>query len=227
MSNSMNRVAAQDLIENQNVSVHASVSSILKRGMDIVLALVGLVFASPVMLLIAILIKSSDRGAIVFAQSRIGLKGETFKCYKFRTMVMDASEQLRHLLETNPEARREWESTQKLKNDPRITPLGKFLRKSSLDELPQLLNILRGEMSIVGPRPIVKSEIEKYGPFYPSYAAVRPGLTGLWQVNGRSDTEYDQRVQLDRAYTENWSMRSDIAIVAKTIPALLFSRGAV
>lgn len=227
MSNSMNRVAAQDLVENQNVSVHASVSSILKRGMDIVLALVGLVFASPIMLLIAILIKSSDRGAIVFAQSRIGLKGETFKCYKFRTMVMDASEQLRHLLETDPEARREWESTQKLKNDPRITPLGNFLRKSSLDELPQLLNILRGEMSIVGPRPIVKSEIEKYGPFYPAYAAVRPGLTGLWQVNGRSNTEYDQRVQLDRAYTENWSMRSDIAIVAKTIPALLFSRGAV
>jgi len=227
MSNSMNRVAQQDMVESQNVSVHASVSSILKRGMDVALALVGLVIASPIMLLIAILIKSSDRGKIVFAQSRVGLKGETFNCYKFRTMVMDASEQLRHLLETDPEARREWESTQKLQNDPRITPLGRFLRKSSLDELPQLLNILRGEMSVVGPRPIVKSEIEKYGPFYPAYAAVRPGLTGLWQVNGRSDTEYEQRVQFDRSYTENWSMRSDIAIVAKTIPVLLFSRGAV
>ncbi|MEM7327215.1 MAG: sugar transferase [Pseudomonadota bacterium] len=195
--------------------------------MDVILALVGLVFAFPIMLIVAILIKSSGRGSVFFAQSRIGLQGETFKCYKFRTMVMDADEQLRLLLERDPEARREWESTQKLKNDPRITPLGRFLRKSSLDELPQLINILRGEMSIVGPRPIVQSEIEKYGPFYPSYAAVRPGLTGLWQVNGRSDTEYDQRVQLDRAYAENWSMRSDMAIVAKTIPALLFSRGAM
>lgn len=227
MSNSINRVDAPGLVENQNASVHASVSSFIKRGMDIVLALVGLVFAAPIMLIVAILIKSSDRGTILFAQNRIGLQGETFKCYKFRTMVMDASEQLRLLLERDPEARREWEATQKLKKDPRITALGRFLRKSSLDELPQLINILRGEMSIVGPRPIVQSEIEKYGPFYPSYAAVRPGLTGLWQVNGRSDTEYDQRVQLDRAYAENWSVTSDMAIVAKTIPALLFSRGAV
>ena len=227
MSNSIDRVDAPGLVENQNASVHASVSSFIKRGMDIVLALVGLVFAAPIMLIIAILIKSTDRGTILFAQNRIGLQGQTFKCYKFRTMVMDASEQLRLLLERDPEARREWEATQKLKNDPRITALGRFLRKSSLDELPQLINILRGEMSIVGPRPIVQSEIEKYGPFYPSYASVRPGLTGLWQVNGRSDTEYDQRVQLDRTYAENWSVTTDMAIVAKTIPALLFSRGAV
>lgn len=227
MSNLIDRASSPGFVENKVATSHASVTSILKRGMDIVLSLAGLVFALPLMVVIAVLIKSTDRGSVLFAQKRIGLHGQTFKCFKFRTMVMDANEQLQNLLDTDAAANLEWSSTQKLKNDPRITWLGNFLRRSSLDELPQLFNILRGEMSLVGPRPIVNSEIPKYGPFYADYISVRPGLTGLWQVSGRSNTEYHERVEMDRDYTENWSIASDVAIVAKTVPALLMSRGAV
>ena len=227
MSNLMDRASSPDFVENQVTTEHASVTSIVKRGMDIVLSLMGLVFALPLMVIIAVLIKSSDGGKILFSQKRIGLHGKTFNCFKFRTMVMDANAQLQNLLETDEAAQLEWSTTQKLKNDPRITWLGNFLRKSSLDELPQLINILRGEMSLVGPRPIVNSEIPKYGPFYPSYVSVRPGLTGPWQVSGRSNTEYHERVEMDRDYAENWSVVSDVAIVARTVPALLLSRGAI
>jgi len=227
MSNLMDRASSPDLVENRVTTEHASVTSTSKRVMDILLSLAGLVLALPLMVLIAVLIKLSDGGTILFAHKRIGLGGKTFNCFKFRTMVMDANERLLDLLENDPAAQFEWTTTQKLQNDPRVTWLGNFLRRSSLDELPQLFNILRGEMSLVGPRPIVNSEIPKYGPFYSNYASVRPGLTGLWQVSGRSDTEYHERVELDRDYTENWSVANDVAIVAKTVPALLFSRGAV
>ena len=227
MSNLMDRASSPDLVENRVTTEHASVTSTSKRVMDILLSLAGLVLALPLMVLIAVLIKLSDGGTILFAHKRIGLGGKTFNCFKFRTMVMDANERLLDLLENDPAAQFEWTTTQKLKKDPRVTWLGNFLRRSSLDELPQLFNILRGEMSLVGPRPIVNSEIPKYGPFYSNYASVRPGLTGLWQVSGRSDTEYHERVEMDRDYTENWSVANDVAIVAKTVPALLFSRGAV
>ena len=150
-----------------------------------------------------------------------------FQCLKFRSMVIDADRVLQHLLETNQQAASEWAATQKLRDDPRITWVGNLLRKSSLDELPQLLNVLRLEMSLVGPRPIVASEIEKYGENIAFYYDTRPGLTGLWQVSGRSETSYERRVQLDTWYVRNWSIRHDLVILAKTVPAVLKRRGAI
>lgn len=193
---------------------------------DIVGATFGLVFAAPFLLPAMFLISRHDGGPAIFAQDRIGHGGRVFRCYKLRSMVVDSQERLEHLLATDPEARAEWEATQKLTNDPRITRLGQFLRKSSLDELPQLWNILRGDMSIVGPRPIVHNEIAKYGTDFIYYTDVRPGLTGLWQVSGRSDTTYDERVALDVRYVREWSFVGDVKVIAKTIPAILASKGA-
>ena len=200
--------------------------SLLKRGLDIAISALAILFLAPLMLPIALLIRRHDGGAALFVQDRIGLHGETFRCYKFRSMVVDASARLEALLEADPAARAEWEKNQKLINDPRITRLGAFLRKSSLDELPQLFNILKGEMSIVGPRPIVRGEIARYGADFSFYAGVKPGLTGLWQVSGRSDTTYEERVALDVAYVRDWSFLGDIGIILRTVPAILASKGA-
>ncbi|MCR9268697.1 MAG: sugar transferase [Henriciella sp.] len=199
----------------------------LKRAFDIVVAATALVLLAPLILLFAILVRIQDGGKSIFAHDRYGLNGTTFKCYKLRSMAVDATERLQTLLNENPELRREWQATQKLKNDPRITPLGQFLRKSSIDELPQLWNVLRGDMSIVGPRPIVKNEIQKYGDSYRFYTAVRPGLTGLWQVEGRTETTYQERVEMDVRYVQTRSFWNDVWIVLKTIPAVIASRGAV
>lgn len=198
-----------------------------KRTFDIAVSLIALIILAPLIAVFAIMVRLQDGGAAFFSQTRYGLHGRTFKCYKLRSMSIDAAERLERLLETNPELRREWQSAQKLQNDPRITPLGNFLRKSSIDELPQLWNVLRGDMSIVGPRPIVKNEIQKYGDNYRYYTAVRPGLTGLWQVEGRADTTYDARVDMDVKYVRTRSFFNDVWIVLKTIPAVLASRGAV
>lgn len=206
---------------------HKSLASLRKRIFDFTLAGLTLIFTMPILLVIAALIKLQDGGQVLFAQERVGVNGKMFKCYKFRSMVANAQERLDHLLATDPEARAEWEQTQKLRRDPRITRLGAFLRKSSLDELPQLWNIVRGDMSIVGPRPIVENEVKKYGAYFEEYAAVRPGLTGRWQVSGRSATTYEQRVQHDATYVQNWSFGSDVWIVVLTIPAILMSKGAV
>ena len=206
---------------------HKSLASFRKRIFDFTLAGLAFIFTLPMLLIVAGLIKFHDGGQVLFSQKRVGVNGKLFKCYKFRSMVSDAQERLDHLLETDPDARAEWESTQKLRCDPRITRLGSFLRKSSLDELPQLWNIVRGDMSIVGPRPIVENEIAKYGPYFEEYAAVRPGLTGRWQVSGRSETTYQQRVEHDAAYVQNWSFWSDVWIVMRTVPAILMSKGAV
>lgn len=200
--------------------------STLKRIIDVLGASFGLIFAAPFLIPAMLLIKRHDGGPAIFAQDRIGHGGRVFRCYKLRSMVVDSAERLENLLATDPEARAEWEATQKLTNDPRITRLGKFLRKSSLDELPQLWNILRGDMSIVGPRPIVQNEIAKYGTDFIYYTDVRPGLTGLWQVSGRSDTTYDERVALDVQYVREWSVVGDVKVIAKTIPAILASKGA-
>ena len=210
----------------QNLGTENRANGALKRATDFVIASVALVFLLPVIVPMALVIRLSDGGPALFRQKRIGRDGKEFYCYKFRSMVVDADVRLRQLLETDPAARREWQATQKLENDPRITALGHFLRKSSLDELPQLINILKGEMSIVGPRPIVKNEIEKYGDYFGHYCQVRPGLTGLWQVSGRSDTSYGERVALDVKYVSDWSYVSDIKIIAMTIPAVLLSDGA-
>lgn len=206
---------------------HRSLASFRKRVFDFSLAGLALIFTLPILLIIAGLIKLHDGGQVLFVQKRVGVNGKLFKCYKFRSMVANAQERLDDLLATDLDARAEWEQTQKLHRDPRITRFGAFLRKSSLDELPQLWNIVRGDMSIVGPRPIVENEIEKYGPYFEEYSAVRPGLTGRWQVSGRSGTTYQQRVEHDTAYVQNWSFRSDVWIVMLTIPAILMSKGAV
>lgn len=197
-----------------------------KRILDIIIASVALIFVLPLLLIVALFIRLQDGGPALYAQKRYGREGKTFRCFKLRSMVMDSDKRLQEILASDPAAREEWDRTQKLTNDPRITPLGQFIRKTSIDELPQLINVLRGEMSLVGPRPIVENEITKYGEYYRDYCAVRPGLTGLWQVEGRSDTTYEERVQLDAKYARTHNLTGDIVIMLRTVPAVLFSRGA-
>lgn len=206
--------------------IQRNAKSVLKRAFDLLVALSALVFLAPMLVVIAALIRFTDGGPALFKQTRIGHNGKEFTCLKFRSMVTDSSEVLAQLLATDSRAAAEWARDQKLRNDPRITTIGQFIRKTSLDELPQLLNILRGEMSIVGPRPIVANEVEKYGNDFRYYAAVKPGVTGLWQINGRNDTSYDERVEFDVVYAREWSIWLDLKIFFLTIPAVLLSKGA-
>jgi exopolysaccharide production protein ExoY len=196
-----------------------------KRGFDVVAALAAIMLLLPFICLIALAIKLWDRGPVFYRHRRVGLNGVAFDCLKFRSMVMNGDEVLSRHLATNGEAAREWEETRKLKRDPRITPLGASMRKTSVDELPQLLNILRGEMSFVGPRPIVTAEVPKYGTAIGHYLRARPGLTGPWQISGRNDVTYATRVALDRGYVEDWSFWRDLAIIAKTARVVLSARG--
>ncbi|MGE7416610.1 sugar transferase [Methylobacterium tarhaniae] len=193
--------------------------------MDVVLSLAALVALSVIFLIIAAAIAVLEGRPILIRHKRIGKDGVAFDCLKFRTMVTDADVALTRHLAANPEAMLEWHATHKLRDDPRITPIGKVLRETSLDELPQFVNILRGEMSLVGPRPIVAAEMPRYGAAAADYMAVRPGLTGLWQCSGRNDVSYDQRVQLDKQYVRTWSTWQDVLIMAKTVPAVVRSRG--
>jgi lipopolysaccharide/colanic/teichoic acid biosynthesis glycosyltransferase len=196
-----------------------------KRAFDVTLASVMILLALPAMFFIALMMFSTDRGPILFAHERIGHKGRRFKCLKFRSMVVDSQQALQRHLDMFPQARAEWEATQKLRNDPRITPLGRFLRVTSLDELPQLFNVIRGDMSLVGPRPIVQDEVSRYADDIVYYAAMRPGITGLWQVSGRSDVGYDQRVRLDRQYAQEWSFVGDMTILIKTVKVVALRTG--
>jgi exopolysaccharide production protein ExoY len=180
-----------------------------KRAIDIAVAAAALIAALPLMLVVALLIRLTCKGPVIFSHQRIGFNGSTFRCYKFRTMVTDAETRLQAHLAADPQAADEWRRSRKLKRDPRLTLLGGLLRKSSLDELPQLFNILRGDMSCVGPRPIVAEELRRYGPVAKDYLHTRPGLTGLWQVTGRDSVDYAGRVLLDAQYVRNWSMRTD------------------
>ncbi len=199
----------------------------IKRSMDLFLSLLLVLILSPIFLIIAIAVKLSSPGPIIFKQKRVGYRGKTFYVYKFRTMYVDAEERLKELLERDPEAREEWSRHYKLKNDPRITPIGRFLRKYSLDELPQLFNVLKGEMSLVGPRPVKKEELENYyGDYARFYMMVLPGITGLWQVSGRSNLTYEDRVKLDTWYVLNWSLWLDITILIKTPIVVLKKEGA-
>ena len=186
-----------------------------KRAFDLALGSAMLIAASPLIAFLAILV-ALDGGQPIFGQVRLGQGGKKFKCYKIRTMRPDAEEQLKSILATDPLAAAEWAVSSKLASDPRVTRLGAFLRKSSLDELPQLVNVFRGEMSLVGPRPVIAEEIPRYGSAAASYFEMRPGLTGPWQVNGRNDISYDGRVALDVAYARNCSFPRDVAIVART-----------
>ncbi len=197
----------------------------IKRIFDLTAAVVAILLFSPLLGLLAVLVKVSDGGSIFYGHTRIGRSGDPFKCLKFRTMVENGSEVLAAHMSRNPAARAEWEATRKLQDDPRITRVGAVLRKLSLDELPQLFNILRGEMSFVGPRPVVDDELEMYGTAVTHYLRARPGLTGLWQISGRNDVSYAKRVDFDRFYVENWSLVFDILIIIRTVPAVLASRG--
>ena len=201
---------------------------VLKRGGDIVFSLLVLSLGSPLFLLLAVLVKLSSRGSIFYCQRRIGRGYKGFGCLKFRTMRRDADRVLAAMLDADPKLRAEFERDHKLKRDPRITPLGKFLRRSSLDELPQFMNVLRGEMSVVGPRPIVWDELRRYGRSMDEVLSVRPGLTGLWQVSGRNNLTYRTRVRLDLAYVRNRSFWLDLGIVLRTIGVVLLpmDRGA-
>lgn len=197
----------------------------LKRAFDIVAASLGLILISPLLIWIAIRVRASGP-QILFAPSRHGFKGKPFRCFKFRTMVPNAEALLAEVLATNPGAKKEWDEKTKLTHDPRITPIGALLRRTSLDELPQLINVIKGDMSLVGPRPISFPEVAKYGPRVLFYENVKPGITGLWQVSGRSDTDFTTRVHLDTWYVKNWSLWSDIAILFKTIRVVIKREGA-
>jgi Undecaprenyl-phosphate galactose phosphotransferase WbaP len=197
----------------------------LKQLFDIVVASTLLILVAPLLVLIGLVIMATDGGPALFRQTRVGHNGRTFGCLKFRSMVMDSETALKAHLARDPKARREWEANQKLSRDPRVTPFGNFLRKSSLDELPQLINVLRGEMSLVGPRPIVPGEVRRYRANIREYMAVKPGLTGLWQVSGRSTCSYEERVALDVQYAREWSFVLDLVILIRTVPAVLLQKG--
>lgn len=197
----------------------------LIRFSDIVLSLFAIVFLAPALLAVALGVWLQDRGPVFFKHRRIGKDGKEFYCYKFRSMLTDSERRLNELLARDPNARAEWERDHKLKNDPRITPFGHFIRKTSLDEFPQLWNVLRGDMSLVGPRPIVASEVNKYGRSFKAYCSVLPGITGLWQVMGRNDVSYRRRVALDRLFAKRRTVVLFSFILAVTVPAVVFQRG--
>ena len=201
-------------------------NKIYKRIFDLVCTICGGLLILPIIAIVALLVAIDNKGNVIFAHRRIGKGGKEFPCYKFQSMVPNAQEILQDYLAKNPEARKEWEESFKLTNDPRVTKLGGFLRKSSLDELPQLWNVIKGDMSLVGPRPIVKKEIERYGEYFREYAMVLPGITGMWQASGRSDTTYEERVEMDTWYVRNWSVWLDIMYLAKTFTAVIFGKGA-
>ena len=196
-----------------------------RRGLDVLVAVVALLLLLPLLVFVALAVFADDPGPVLFRQRRVGRRGETFTCLKFRSMRTDAEGALDALLRTDPAARAEWEESRKLKRDPRITRLGAFLRKSSLDELPQLWNVLRGEMSLVGPRPIVEAEVARYGRHFRHYCDLRPGVTGLWQVSGRSDVDYRRRVVLDVAYARHHTAGLNLKLLFATVPAVLLRRG--
>lgn len=207
--------------------------TLLKRSFDLLAGLVILALISPILIGVALTLTLTERGPVFFRQLRVGKNGRNFWCYKFRSMRLDAQERLEELLATDPAARAEWNETQKLQNDPRITPLGHFIRKTSIDELPQIFNVLTGEMSLVGPRPIISPEIPGYqgdkayyhSPDFQYYARCTPGITGLWQVSGRSATSHEERVRLDRWYARNWSVWLDLMILFKTVRVVMFGSG--
>lgn len=198
----------------------------LKAALDYLLTIVGTILILPLLLFIAVWIYLDSPGPVIFRHMRVGKDGKLFPCYKFRSMYINSQEKLNEILAENSAMRQEWERDFKLKNDPRITKSGAFLRKTSLDELPQIFNVLRGDMSLVGPRPVVQEELARYGEFVQDYLMVKPGITGMWQVNGRSDTTYDERVQMDVWYVRNWSVWLDVMLLWRTIKAVFKCEGA-
>ena len=207
-------------------NLERNINKIIKYLFDMILTFFGTILISPILLFIAIWIYKDSPGPIIFKHMRIGKNGKQFPCYKFRSMCVDAKEKLEELLKNDPQARAEWEKDFKLKHDPRITKSGAFLRKTSLDELPQLFNVLKGEMSLVGPRPIIKAEMVRYGDNINDYLMVKPGITGMWQCSGRSDIDYPERVRMDSWYVRNWSVWLDIMLLWRTFKAVFAKKGA-
>lgn len=197
----------------------------LKRVFDVVVSATMIVTLTPLLALLALFVVIGSGWPVFFSHTRVGSGGKPFKCLKFRSMMVGAEDFLQHFLATNAEARAEWERDHKLTDDPRVTRIGKFMRATSLDELPQLLNVLRGEMSLVGPRPVTQAELAKYGEASASYTALRPGITGMWQVYGRNDISYAQRIALDERYAREHSLILDIKILFKTVFAVLGRTG--
>lgn len=195
-----------------------------KRIFDVLGALFLFAIFIPLFAILSVALQM-QRGPVMFGHGRIGQKGREFRCLKFRTMVPDAEQRLKDVLATDPVARQQWDEARKLDPDPRITRIGEILRRSSMDELPQLFNVLRGEMSLVGPRPVTASELSRYGDAQPYYLALRPGLTGLWQVSGRNDVSYDSRVALDTAYAQRVSLPGDLMILLRTVGVVLRATG--
>jgi exopolysaccharide production protein ExoY len=213
--------AAHRITDRALIRKVRAANGLAKRMFDFAVATSALLFLAPLLLTVMALIKLTDRGPIFYRHTRVGRQGQRFECLKFRTMAVDSQERLAHILLTDPYAAQEWQESQKLRNDPRVSKLCTFLRKSSIDELPQLWNVLRGDMSIVGPRPITRAELNRYGKDRRYYLLVRPGITGLWQVNGRSSTGYEKRIKYDREYLEDWSWLGEVWILLMTIPAVL------
>jgi Undecaprenyl-phosphate galactose phosphotransferase WbaP len=197
-----------------------------KHVLDLLLTIVGGLMICPLLIAIAVLIKLDSPGPAVYGHRRVGAGGKHFRCWKFRTMYTNAEQLLDEYLQGNPHLRAEWEQTFKLRDDPRVTRVGRFLRMTSLDELPQLWNVLLGQMSLVGPRPIVDAEIPRYGAVYELYKRIRPGISGFWQVSGRSNTSYAERVNLDAYYVHNWSVWIDLVILVRTLGSVVLGRGA-
>lgn len=198
-----------------------------KRTFDVLFSLAVLILCFPLLFLVALIVRFSSKGHVIYSHERIGQEGKPFRCYKFRTMYPDAEARLNDMLAHHPELKREWEETHKLKNDPRVTPVGRWLRKSSLDEFPQFLNVLKGELSVVGPRPITRAELKKYQASEGlSVLKVKPGITGLWQVSGRNNTTYEERIALDMEYVKEQSLALDLKLILKTLPAIFSRRGA-
>lgn len=199
----------------------------LKRAFDVFFSSFTMLLGAPLFFFLAACIRFSSSGPIIYSHKRVGRGGREFPCYKFRSMYEDADQRLHEILARDPLLQKEWDETQKLKNDPRVTPIGKFLRKTSLDELPQFINVLKGDLSVVGPRAMVKPEIQKFlGDKAIKILSVRPGITGLWQTSGRSDTSYETRIALDETYIDEQSFFGDLKLIFKTIPVMLFSKGA-
>jgi exopolysaccharide production protein ExoY len=217
-SQTMSGVA--DCVSNSESVVYKA-----KRLFDIVLSSMVLILLAPLLVTLALVLKFTDLGPAIYRHTRVGCDGRRFDCFKFRTMVLDSENVLNSLLETDPSAREEWERDRKLKNDPRVTRLGALLRASSADELPQLFNVLLGHMSLVGPRPVTSEELERYGDDIDLYLSVRPGVTGPWQVCGRSELSWEERVKLDANYVRNWQFSTDLLILLRTMRAVIQRRG--
>jgi lipopolysaccharide/colanic/teichoic acid biosynthesis glycosyltransferase len=219
-------ISARALVNDSRLEGSKVLRDMIELRVNQLLAMVLLALLAPMLLVVMVLIWQVDGAPILFGHYRVGKNGRLFRCLKFRSMRRDAAHVLAELLQNDPDAAREWKRDHKLTNDPRITPIGNFLRRTSLDELPQLLNVIRGDMHLVGPRPVTVAELEKYGNSRWHYVSVKPGMTGLWQVSGRNNTSYEERVALDRHYVESQSMAFDAAILLKTVKVVLFREGA-